>query len=105
MGGRVIEVAAPGDHDAAPGAIGEIDGVREVRVAADAMAKGAAAVDCRIVSNPAAQLWRRVIETVSQSEAGFERSYQGTSLSFGWVAEVGTGRTLQASLTLRMANV
>jgi len=34
--------------------------------------------------DPTAQLWRFPIETVSQSESGFEKTYQGTVLLFHW---------------------
>ena len=41
-------------------------------------------VDVSISVDPPAELWRLPIETVSQSERGFERAYQGTSLVFSW---------------------
>ena len=38
----------------------------------------------RVDVEPAAMLWRVPIETVSQSERGFECAYQGTALVFAW---------------------
>ncbi len=37
-----------------------------------------------IEADPNASLWRFPIETVSQSESGFERTYQGSCLLFHW---------------------
>ena len=34
--------------------------------------------------DPAAEAWISSIETVSSSEAGFERVYQGSALVFAW---------------------
>jgi alpha-amylase len=41
-------------------------------------------VDCYLTLSPAADLWKLPIETVSNSEGGFERVYQGTSLIARW---------------------
>ena len=99
VGGRKIVVDADGEHATAPGTVATAEQVRGVQVAADSLK-----VDCDIRCAPlASDLWRRVIETVSQSEAGFERSYQGTSLVFSWVGEVSEGSPLCASLTLTVA--
>ena len=98
VGGRMIVVTAPGEHDATPGARAEAEQVESVAVAADSMG-----VDTAIACQPAASLWRRPIETVSQSERGFERAYQGTSLLFSWLGEVGGEQTLSATLILRVA--
>ncbi len=40
---------------------------------------------------PAATTWWMPIETVSNSEAGFERVYQGSSLTFVWPIELASG--------------
>ena len=99
VGGRALLVEGRGEHDPAPGAVEMASGVRSLRIVGTALG-----VDCRLASQPEADLWRRVIETVSQSEAGFERSYQGTSLVFSWLAEVGEGATLSALVTLSLAD-
>jgi hypothetical protein len=57
-------------------------------------------IDVAVDAAPACELWRLPIETVSQSERGFESAYQGTALVFAWRGVVGAGRVLRASLTL-----
>jgi len=68
--------------DDAPGAARTHEQVRAVRIVAESMG-----VDVTVSFEPAATLWRLPIETVSQSERGFERSYQGTSLVASWPVE------------------
>jgi alpha-amylase len=61
-----------------------------------------AAVDARLEWSPAAELGWGPVETVSLSEGGFERIYQGTALLLVWPLDVAPGdeATLEASLTL-----
>ena len=40
---------------------------------------------------PAADAWWSPIETVSNSESGFERVYQGSSLLFSWPLRLSAG--------------
>jgi hypothetical protein len=47
---------------------------------------------------PAAETWISAIDTVSNSEAGFERVYQGSVLVFSWPLVLAAGR----STTVRM---
>ena len=42
---------------------------------------------------PAARVWMHPVETVSLSEAGFERNYQGTCLLFHWPLELAAGQS------------
>lgn len=80
VGGRRFEVVCDDPSpDVAPGARAVHRGVRSVRIVAESMD-----VDLTIAVDPPAELWRLPIETVSQSERGFERAYQGTSLVFSW---------------------
>ena len=52
---------------------------------------------------PAADAWRFPLETVSQSEEGFERNYQGTVLAFVWPADLGpSSAPLRVRVTLRI---
>ncbi len=95
-GRRIVVLGEPADSaDQAPGARCVHSAVKQVRVQCDDMG-----VDVTLVAEPAAQLWRLPIETVSQSERGFERAYQGTALVFVWDAEVGPGADFEASLSL-----
>ncbi len=80
VGGRRIEVVCDGpEPDERPGARAVHRGVRQVRIVGESMR-----VDVTLSVDPPAELWRLPIETVSQSERGFERAYQGTSLVFSW---------------------
>jgi hypothetical protein len=47
---------------------------------------------------PAAETWISPIDTVSNSEAGFERVYQGSALVFAWPLVLPAG----AATTVRM---
>jgi hypothetical protein len=98
--GRRLEVHAgvPEPFDPAPGAAALHRDVRSVRLQAPPLG-----VDLTLRPDPPAELWRIPIETVSQSEGGFERSYQGTALVFVWRTTVGAGRTLSATLELDIA--
>jgi len=51
--------------------------------------------------SPKAQLWRFPLETVSQSESGFQKTYQGTVLLFHWPFSLkpGEGRPLNIRLS------
>jgi alpha-amylase len=61
-----------------------------------------AAVEARLRWSPAAELAWGPVETVSLSEGGFERIYQGTALLLVWPLDVGAGeeRILEAALTV-----
>lgn len=49
---------------------------------------------------PAAAVWQFPVETVSLSESGFERSYQGSGLLFHWRLRLGEGETWAATFTV-----
>jgi alpha-amylase len=55
------------------------------------------AVDVR--PSPAADAWWSPIETVSNSESGFERVYQGSALLLSWPARIEPGETRRVSVT------
>src|SRR5206468_2342645 len=61
-----------------------------------------AAVEARLRWSPAAELGWGPVETVSLSEGGFERIYQGTALLLVWRLDVAPGEegTLEAAVTL-----
>jgi alpha-amylase len=61
-----------------------------------------AAVEARLQWSPAAELGWGPVETVSLSEGGFERIYQGTALLLVWrlAAAPDAETTLEASVTL-----
>jgi hypothetical protein len=51
--------------------------------------------------NPPADAWRAPIETVSNSEAGFERVYQGSALLLSWLVSIRPGQAWSASVEHR----
>ena len=95
--GRRIEIECTDAKqvDPAPGAKTVHQGVRAVRLVAEPLG-----IDVTLRPKPACELWRLPIETVSQSERGFERSYQGTALVFVWRAQVGNGEALSTEITV-----
>jgi len=48
--------------------------------------------------SPAADAWWAPIETVSNSEGGFERVYQGSALLLSWLVELAPGATWSTSV-------
>ncbi len=54
-------------------------------------------------SQPAA-LWRAPIETVSQSEAGFERVYQSSMVLPIWLISLAPGSTWETTITVKIAD-
>jgi alpha-amylase len=63
---------------------------------------GDATRDLRLVIEPSepAGVWAFPVETVSSSESGFERTYQGTCLTFRWGMALDAGETAMRSLRL-----
>jgi alpha-amylase len=49
-----------------------------------------------------ARFYRYPVETVSQSEGGFERVYQGSCLSWGWDLDLAPNATAFLTLSLRL---
>jgi alpha-amylase len=53
-------------------------------------------ITIRTTVQPQADAWWSPVETVSNSEAGFERSYQGSQLLLSWRRELGPGEHFEA---------
>jgi alpha-amylase len=54
-------------------------------------------------STPApAKFWRYPVETISQSEGGFERVYQGSCLLLGWEVTLKPGAGFKARITTEL---
>jgi alpha-amylase len=62
-----------------------------------------AAVEAQLRWSPAADLGWGPVETVSLSEGGFERIYQGTALLLVWRLDVAPGDECRLTATLRLA--
>jgi alpha-amylase len=71
-------------HDAS----GSAEGVREIGQGNDWLG-----LSVRTAVDPAADAWSAPIETVSNSEDGFERVYQGSALLLSWPVELAPGTT------------
>jgi alpha-amylase len=56
----------------------------------------------RIECKPAATLWRFPVETVSQSEGGFEKTYQGSCITAVWPVTLERAGSAEASILLRV---
>lgn len=86
--GRRLLVAGPNPAAFAPGSSGEADGVGSIRLEDSEFLK----VALTLSFEPAARVEWAPVETVSLSEGGAERVYQGTSFLFGFRApESGPG--------------
>jgi hypothetical protein len=48
--------------------------------------------------SPAADIWCAPVETISNSEAGFERVYQGEGMLVGWPLSLGAGASQTVSI-------
>ena len=99
VGGRRIEIDGDEAIDPTPGARAVATGVRAVRVVGESMG-----VDVVLRPSPPAEVWRLPIETVSQSERGFERAYQGTALVFVWDATPTKAQPLEARLSVEVSS-
>jgi hypothetical protein len=81
-------------HDGA----GEADGVSVIGYGNDWVG---VAIEAR--PEPAADAWWSPIETISNSESGFERVYQGSTLLLSWPARIEPGETRRFSVTQQVA--
>ncbi len=59
-------------------------------------------VSTRTVPSPAADAWWAPIETISNSEAGFERVYQGSSLLLSWPLDLAPGAITTVAVEQRV---
>jgi len=77
--------------------VGETNNVRQVSLV-DEWLK----LSVILIFSQAAVLWRAPVETVSQSEAGFERVYQSSMVMPLWRISLGPGKTWETEITLRI---
>jgi 4-alpha-glucanotransferase len=59
-------------------------------------------VAVQIEAQGASQLWVSPVETVSESEEGFERVYQGSQILGVWLVQLGAGENWSAETSLRV---
>lgn len=76
---------------------GEMPGVSKVSVT-DEWLK----LRCEVRAAGAAAAWRDALETVSQSEGGYERVYQGTVVMPVWDLRLGAGAEAKASMSIQI---
>ncbi len=79
---------------------GVMPGDTAVRVV-DEWLKFEAVVSAAPESHAPAALWRDAIETVSQSEGGYERVYQGTVIALVWDVDLAEGEEARYAVSLR----
>lgn len=85
-----------GVKDAHVNRVGQADGIRRFSV----LDPGARLEVSWSLSRPA-RLWHFPIETISDSERGLERTYQGASLTFLWRVDLKAGQSWQVSYRLQ----
>jgi alpha-amylase len=95
---RVLEL--PGDRRERLGFRGEVQGLREVR-----LFDGWSRLRVRLSALRPFDLWTYPVETVSQSEGGFERTYQGTCLLLRTPVEIPAGASLDLSFGLDLEHL
>ena len=57
-------------------------------------------IDARAEAAPGARIWWQPIETVSNSEGGFERNYQGSALLFAWPLALAPGASMDVAVKI-----
>lgn len=80
-------------EDAKLASVGELSPITEVSLNDEWLN-----LSCRLISNQPAAFWRFPIETVSLSEAGFERVYQGSVVMPNWHIALPPGETWETQL-------
>lgn len=76
---------------------GELQNITEVRLVDDWQR-----FSVLLNSEKKMRFWRFPIETVSQSESGFERNYQGSCLVFSWKIRLAPGEKWQNRISLKV---
>jgi alpha-amylase len=77
--------------------IGALDSVKLMKLV-DTWMGIAIIIECK----PVATFWRFPIETVSQSEGGFERTYQGSCVTAVWPLSLRARGSAECSLSIRV---
>ena len=79
------------------GSLGQEEGVTEA-----GMTDGWLGLKVSFASGDPMHFWRYPVETISQSEGGFERVYQGSCLLFGWDLHLGPGEKAKKGLVVQL---
>ncbi|HJT25457.1 MAG TPA: alpha-amylase/4-alpha-glucanotransferase domain-containing protein, partial [bacterium] len=77
--------------------MGEEDGVTEM-----GMRDGWLELEINFKTARPAKFWRYPVETISQSEGGFEKVYQGSCLLLGWEVSLKPGETFKTSVATQL---
>ena len=62
-------------------------------------------VEHRHIADPAAEAAWYPVETVSNSEGGFEKIYQGSCLTFRWPLDLGIGEQRHLGVQFRVTQI
>jgi alpha-amylase len=81
-------------EDAALDSTGEVRNVTELAVGNSWLE-----IELGLKVNHEATFWRYPVETVSGSEAGFERNYQGSCILLQWLLKLAAGESIDIELT------
>ncbi len=92
--------ALPGQENAALASTGQREDVDDMRLVSKMLG-----MDIELGFSRPATLWRFPIETISNSEAGFERVYQGSCLLPHWRINLASGQSWQVGLKFRLREV
>jgi 4-alpha-glucanotransferase len=69
------------------------------------MRDGWLGLEIHFKSGKAAKFWRYPVETISQSEGGFEKVYQGSCLLLGWEVSLKPGAMFQTDVTTELRGI
>jgi alpha-amylase len=94
---RSYFVAGRNLSNAALNSLGEETGVTEM-----GMRDGWLELEINFKTAHPAKFWRYPVETISQSEGGFEKVYQGSCLLLGWEVSLKPGEIFKTSVATRL---
>jgi alpha-amylase len=77
----------------------------EENVTEAGMRDGWLKLEINLQSEKPAHLWRYPVETISQSEGGFERVYQGSCLLVGWTVTLPPQGVFEAPVTVQLKEI
>ena len=80
--------------------VGEQDGVTEM-----GMRDGWLELEINFKTSRPAKFWRYPVETISQSEGGFERVYQGSCLLLGWEVSLKPKETFKTAVSTKLVEL
>ncbi len=97
---------SPGSPDTLAPAEERLDTAGEIEEAGEVvLGNRGLGIELRLILKPATQLWRMSLETLSNSEAGIEKSYQATTLVAVLPCRLGPGESTSLKLSWRVGDL